>query len=147
MNKQQKILSWILRVIGFFGMLATGAVVMRFSWMVSIHEKLALDGSLPSEPVVEYLARSLSAFYAMVGVIFWYVSFRVPQHWDLVRMIALLFVFFGAIVWWIDVKTQMPLWWTLQEAPPAILVGLWMLYLHRQGSRDLEQSEAGGAGV
>ena len=134
MNKQQKIVSWILRTIGFFGMLAIGAVLMPFSWMLSIHEYLGL-GTMPQEPIVEYLARSLSAFYAIVGVIFWYVSFRVPQYWDFVRMVAILFVVFGAVLWWVDVKSQMPLLWTVQEAPPMIVVGVWMFYLHSKGSR------------
>ena len=97
---------------------------------------------MPKRPVVEYLARSLSLFYAIVGVIFWYISFRVPQHWNFVRLVAVLFVVFGGLLWWIDVKSGMPLLWTLQEAPPAIVVGLWMLYLHHKGSRSLEQSEA-----
>ena len=134
MNKQQKILGWILRVIGFSGMLAIAAVMMPFSWMSSIHEKLGL-GEMPAGPIVEYLACSLSAFYALLGVVFWYVSFRVAQYWSFIRLIALLLVFFGAVLWWIGLKTQMPMWWTLLEAPPTILVGLWILYLHRQGSR------------
>ena len=140
MNKQQKILSWILRVIGFFGMLAVAAVFMPFSSMLSIHEKLGL-GDMPTGPIVEYLARSLSAFYALLGVIFWYLSFRVAQYWSFIRLVALILVFFGATLWWIGLKTQMPLWWTLQEAPPTILIGLWMIYLHRQGSRGLEPDE------
>jgi hypothetical protein len=142
MNKQQKIVSWILRIIGFFGMLATGAMLMPFSWMLAIHEHLGL-GKMPQEPVVQYLARSLSAFYAMVGVMFWYVSFRVPQYWDFVRLVAILFIVFGGVLWWVDVKSQMPLLWTLQEAPPAILVGLWMLYLHHTGSESPEQHQTG----
>jgi len=141
MNRQQKIVSWVLRTIGFFGMLAIVPVLMPFAWMLSIHEHLGL-GIMPEEPIVEYLARSLSAFYAMVGVIFWYVSFRVSQYWDFVRMVAILFVVFGVVLWWVDVKSQMPLLWTAQEAPPMILVGAWMCFLHWKGSRTLEQTRA-----
>ena len=134
MNRQQKIVSWVLRTIGFFGMLAIVPVLMPFAWMLSIHEHLGL-GTMPEEPIVEYLARSLSAFYAMVGVIFWYVSFRVSQYWDFVRMVAILFVVFGVVLCWVDVKSQMPLLWTAQEAPPMILVGIWLCFLHWKGSR------------
>jgi len=134
MNKQEKMISWILRLLGFLGMFAVLAVIMPFGWMLSIHEFLGL-GKMPEAPVVEYLARSLSAFYAMVSVIFWYVSFRVREHWKLVRVLAYLFVAFGVVSWWVDVKAGMPLLWTLQEAPPMIAVGLVILYLQGRGSQ------------
>lgn len=134
MNKQEKMISWILRLLGFLGMFAILAVIMPFGWMLSIHEYLGL-GVMPEAPVVEYLARSLSAFYALVSVIFWYLSFRVQEHWKLVRVLACLLVIFGTVSWWIDVKSGMPLFWTLQEAPPMIVVGLVILYLHARGSQ------------
>jgi hypothetical protein len=136
MNQQQKILSWLLRIIGFPSLLAMGAVVMPFSWMESFHEQLGL-GTMPNAPIVEYLARSLSAFYALLGLVFCYVSFQVPQYWNAIRWIALLLILLGAILGWIGLKSQMPLWWTFQEALPTILLGFWMLYLHYQGSKSI----------
>ena len=43
-------------------------VVMPWSWMAATHRWLGL-GEMPTTPVVEYLARSLSAFYALVGAL------------------------------------------------------------------------------
>ena len=141
MNRQQTILGVILRVIGFFSMLAIGAVVMPFSWIQQIHQCLRM-GEMAEGPIVEYLVRSLSLGYAMVGVIFWYLSFRVPQHWDFIRLLAVLCVVSGVGLLCVDLSSGMPGPWTLLEGPPAIVVGLWMLYLHHQGSRASEQSEA-----
>ena len=46
--------------------------------MVAMHADLGL-GRLPDAPIVGYLARSTSAFYAIEGGLFWVVSI------DLVR--------------------------------------------------------------
>jgi hypothetical protein len=43
-------------------------VFMPMSWMAATHRWLGL-GEMPAGPIVEYLARSQSAFYALVGVL------------------------------------------------------------------------------
>ena len=67
MRKSDKILVIVLRyLVGIGGLFALVPVFMPFSWMVATHRWLGL-GEMPTAPVVEYLARSISAFYAFFG--------------------------------------------------------------------------------
>ena len=132
MNRQLLVTSWLLRLIGLSAILAIFAVVMPFSWMRGIHECLGL-GEMPEGPIVEYLARPLSALYALVGFVFWYVSYRVEENLGFVRLLGALFVVFGIVLLGIGVKSAMPLVWILLEGPPAILLGIWVVYNCRGG--------------
>lgn len=125
MSRQLLVTSWILRLIGLSAILAIFAVVMPFSWMRGIHEYMGL-GQMPEGPIVEYLARSLSALYALVGFVFWYVSYRVEEHLGFVRLLGILFLVFGIVLLGIGVKSAMPMAWILLEGPPAILLGFWI---------------------
>jgi hypothetical protein len=49
-------------------------VAAPYSWMNAIHQWLGL-GVLPDAPVAGYLARSTSAFYAMLGGLLWVLLF------------------------------------------------------------------------
>ena len=97
MNRQLLVTSWLLRLIGLSAILAIFAVVMPFSWMRGIHECLGL-GEMPEGPIVEYLARSLSALYALVGFVFWYVSYRVEEYLGFVRLLGIRFLVFGIVL-------------------------------------------------
>lgn|GEM_PF-6538567 len=63
-----------LRIVGSASLLAVFFTMIPYSWMDSIHGWLVM-GRLPSEPVVGYLARSTSAFYALMGGLLWILSF------------------------------------------------------------------------
>ena len=54
----------ILRVLGGFALGAIPAIFLPYSWMNAIHDFMGL-GDLPNAPIVSYLARSLSLFYAL----------------------------------------------------------------------------------
>ncbi len=108
MSRQLLITSWLFRLIGLSAILAIFAVVMPFSWMRGIHECLGL-GEMPEGPIVEYLARSLSALYALVGFVFWYVSSRVEENLGFVRLLGILFLVFGIVLLGIVVKSDIPM--------------------------------------
>jgi hypothetical protein len=59
------LLRYFLRIPGLFGL---DAVFVPLSWMDATHRWLGL-GEMPTAPVVEYLARSVSAFYAVLGAL------------------------------------------------------------------------------
>ena len=64
MTRADTVLVILLRYfLGIPGLFALVAVVMPLSWMAATHRWLGL-GEMPTGPVVEYLARSVSAFYA-----------------------------------------------------------------------------------
>ncbi len=127
--------AWILRLLGLAAMFAIVAVFMPMPWMAAVHKYLGL-GEMPEGPIVEYMARSLSAAYVALGFILWHVSFRVAENLRLVRLLGVAFTLLGAVLWWIDGKAGMPMAWILQEGPPAILAGLGSIYSCREGASD-----------
>ena len=68
MNRNERILVWLLRLGGAVMLTALGAVVMPFDWMNSIHRQVGL-GELPHVPIVGYLTRSISALYTLHGAL------------------------------------------------------------------------------
>lgn len=79
MNRSELAIVVLLRVVGMTGLLAIPAIFLPYSWMNSIHGYLGL-GKLPDAPIVGYLARSLSVFYAVVSAITLFVSFDIRRH-------------------------------------------------------------------
>ena len=72
-------LKLILRLLGGSSLTAVIFVAAPTAWMRDIHASLGM-GPLPEGPVVGYLARSTSAFYALVGGLFWLVSFDLQRQ-------------------------------------------------------------------
>ena len=83
-----------LRMVGSFSLTAIFFVFVPYENMNNIHQLLGM-GELPAEPVVGYLARSLSAFYALVGGIMWVVSFDIKQHLAVIRYLGAALTIFG----------------------------------------------------
>ncbi len=123
-----KTLVWLLRLLGASALLALGAVVMPMSWMAAIHRALGL-GEMPSGPIVEYLARSLSAFYAFFGALCLMLANDVDRNRWLVRILGGLLALFGAVMLGIDLSAGMPSAWTAGEGPVTIAMGLFILWL------------------
>ncbi len=130
MKNAEFLLRFFLRWVGAVAMLAIVAVVMPYSWMDAIHRALGM-GPLPSEPVVGYLARSLSAFYAMFGALLWRLSLDVRGNRPVLRFIGTATVAFGLTLLGIDLAESMPTFWRLGEGPISILLGLIVLILVR----------------
>ncbi len=121
-------LRFVLRYIGTVAMLALVAVFMPYSWMDAMHAWLGM-GKLPSEPVVGYLARSLSLFYAFLGGLLWLCSLDIHRHRDVLRYLGAAFVAFGAIMWGVDFVERLPDFWKHVEGPMVIAFGsiIWFL--------------------
>ena len=128
MKKQNQLLRLLLRIIGTAGLFAIIAVVMPYSWMNAIHKWLGM-GELPAEPIVGYLARSTSAFYALLGGLFWVVSFDLNRHRVVLRYLGIVVVIFGAALFIIDLLEGMPLHWSLTEGPFNLAFGVVILLL------------------
>jgi hypothetical protein len=116
------LLRFFLRWVGFVAMLAIIAVVMPFSWMDAIHRQLGM-GPLPDQPIVGYLARSLSAFYALFGALLWRLSLDVRGNRPLIRFIGMVTVVFGVTLLGIDIAEKMPGFWRNGEGPITIVLG------------------------
>ena len=84
MTRADKVLVLLLRFLGVGSLLALVPVFMPFAWMAATHRWLGL-GEMPAAPVVEYLARSVSAFYALVGALCLLVAADLDRYRPLVR--------------------------------------------------------------
>ena len=128
MTKQERLFKLVLRIIGSAALLALFAVVMPYSWMNAIHQWLGM-GELPSEPIVGYLARSTSAFYALLGGLMWVVSFDLKRHSRILIYLGIAIIFFGTALFVVDLLEGMPLWWSLGEGPFNTVFGIVILVL------------------
>jgi hypothetical protein len=135
MTKQERLFKLVLRIIGSAALLALFAVVMPYSWMNAIHQWLGM-GELPSEPIVGYLARSTSAFYALLGGLMWVVSFDLKRHSRILIYLGIAIIFFGTALFVVDLLEGMPLWWSLGEGPFNTAFGIVILVLsYRLGKK------------
>lgn len=124
-------LKFILRLIGSASLLATIFVAAPYAWMDSIHAALGM-GTLPDAPVVGYLARSTSAFYALLGGLFWVVSFDLVRHRPVLIYLGVAVTVFGAMLVIVDWQEGMPLFWKVWEGPAVIAIGLAILFTSRR---------------
>jgi len=107
-------------------LLAVIGVVMPHSWMDAVHQRLGM-GPLPPQPVVGYLARSTSAFYAILGALFWVVSFDLRRYRPILQYLGLIMVLLGITIGIVDIVEGLPLWWKLSEGPLTVAVGIVIL--------------------
>jgi hypothetical protein len=120
----------ILRIMGVSALLAVFAVFFPYSWMNACHEFMGL-GTLPDAPIVSYLARSLSTFYAMHGVLTLFLSSDIRRYRPLIVLWGVVMTAIGAFLLGIDLASGMPQGWTWSEGPPTMAIGLTVLWLQR----------------
>ena len=128
MTQSDKALAFVLRCLGVGSLFALVAVVMPFSWMAATHRWLGL-GEMPTGPVVEYLARSVSAFYALFGALFLVVASDLDRYRPVVRFLGVALAVVGLILLGVDVSAGMPWWWTASEGPGTVVIGAVLFWL------------------
>src|SRR5437660_7391266 len=96
MTKSDKVLVILLRFGGVIALFAVVAVLMPLSWMAATHRWLGL-GEMPTGPVVEYLARSVSAFYALFGALCLVVASDLERYRPLARFLGVAVALMGVI--------------------------------------------------
>jgi hypothetical protein len=128
-SSHESALKVLLRFIGTLSLLALIFVAVPYSWMNGIHQYLGM-GELSSQPVVGYLARSTSAFYAILGGLFWLVSFDLQRYERVVNYLGVIFVVFGVAFFIIDWVEGLPLFWRISEGPSLIGFGIVIIYLN-----------------
>ena len=126
MRTHDRFLRLFLRALGTVALVAVIAVVMPYSWMNAIHQRLGM-GPLPQQPIVGYLARSTSAFYAILGGLLWVMSFDLRRHRPTLQYLGLVTILLGITLGIADFIEGMPLWWRLAEGPINIAVGILLL--------------------
>ena len=134
MFRAEDVLRWYLRLVGTVSLLALPCALMPFSWMDATHRWLGL-GPLPAAPVVPYLARSLSLFYALLGGLLWTASFDLPRHRAMLSYVGSAMVLFGLTLCWVDFAAGLPKWWVAYEGPWDAMLGALILLLNRSVTR------------
>jgi hypothetical protein len=124
-----------VRILLCFGGLLTGSafltVALPTEWMASTHERLGF-GQFPEGPLVQYLARSVSAFYGFHGVLLFVVASDPVRFKPIVIYLAAFNIIFGLMLIAIDLHAGMPTWWTISEGPSIIVIGLLLAMIGRR---------------
>jgi hypothetical protein len=139
MTNSEKRLVWFLRGSSVVLLSALVPAVMPFQWMVEIHARLGL-GTLPDQPIIGYLTRSLSAMYALHGALVWYVSLDVRRHLGVVRCLGGLGLVFGAGMIVLDLAVGLPIAWAIGEGTSIIVLGAVILILAAGAGRERGES-------
>lgn len=124
-------LRFVLRLFGTSSLLAVIFVAAPHAWMRDIHAALGM-GELPDAPVLWYLARSTSAFYAMLGGLFWTVSFDTARYRTVLFYLGAALATFGLSLYVIDWFEGMPWWWVVWEGTAVTGFGLTIFVLARR---------------
>ncbi len=124
----------LLRVGGVAACTAIIASVMPTIWIAATHRWLGL-GDLPDAPITQYLARSISALYAIFGGLAIVISTDVQRYAPIIRFFAYVTLAFGVLITGIDSIAGMPAYWTLFEGPPTFILGVVILLLARRVER------------
>ena len=121
----------LLRLLGLLDFCALAAVVAPRAWIAASHEWLGL-GAFPAGPLVEYLARCTSVWYASYGLLLWFISRDVERYARLIRFLSCVLIVQGIMIVWIDLAARMPGWWTAFEGPCCSGLGAILLMLQRR---------------
>jgi hypothetical protein len=135
MTTADKVLVLLLRFVGVTALFALVAVFMPLSWMASIHRWLGL-GDMPTAPVVEYLARSVSIFYALFGALCLVMAADLERYRPLVRFLGLALALLSVVFLGVDLAAGMPWWWSASEGSVGVVLGALMFVLARPVHRN-----------
>ncbi len=127
----ERLLVFLLRLGGCIMLTAFGAMLLPVEWMAVTHRWLGL-GDFPTSPLVDYLTRSIAALYGFNGGIRLLVSGDVRRYAVVVAYLAVMDLVLGVLLLAIDWHAGLPLYWTLGEGPPLVVMGAILLHLLRR---------------
>lgn len=125
---QHPMLRLVLVVSGVLTLMALPAVFLPTSSMDMFHRQLGL-GELPEGPIVQYLARSLSFFYAAFGSLTLLLAYDLKRYGPLVTWWGVAAIVFGVLLLGIDLSAGMPTSWMLGEVTFTTCAGIAVLLL------------------
>jgi hypothetical protein len=131
MAGRERLLVWYVRAYGVLLLLALPFTVVPTRWLAGTYTWLGL-GDWPEPALVEYLARSASAIYALVGAMVVVMSFDVDRYRPLVLLLGWVSLPAGVYLFVLDLAIGLPWWWALSEGPIVLLSGAVLLVLIRR---------------
>ena len=132
-------LAVLLRLIGAAELAALVFVLAPVGWMDAVHDRLLGLGPLPSGRIVEYLARHLSALYAVHGAVIVGISLDVPRYRPLAVILGRGHVVLGLVLGWTDWSAGFSWVWALGEGTLVSCCGGLILAFARGGTSDGRQ--------
>jgi hypothetical protein len=126
-QQSERILVILLRYMGTVCLLAIFAAFFPYAWMNAVHERLGM-GTLPSQPIVGYLARTASLMYVTLGAMMWLCSFDLRRFRPLILFTGVAYIVFGVAALVIDAVEGMPAFWKWAEGPIVIFWGALMTF-------------------
>ncbi|MET0215170.1 MAG: hypothetical protein ABW292_19320 [Vicinamibacterales bacterium] len=129
-DPRRRLLVLVLRFTGGVLITAFLAILLPVEWMASTHRALGM-GEFPRAPVVDYLARSVAALYGFHGVLVLIVSGDPVRYRGIVSYLGIMNVLFGGTLLGIDLHAGLPMWWTVLEGPPLVIIGIVLTALNR----------------
>jgi hypothetical protein len=120
---KKKALIVILRLSGLLLITAFIAAFLPYETMAKIHEQIGM-GNFPKLPILDYLARSVSLFYGIHGVIVLYISFDIMRYLKFLKLLCYLGFVFGIVLFGVDMHAPMPASWTFSEGPLIVSLNL-----------------------
>lgn len=143
MVNAERLLKFLLRATGIAMILGAGGVLMPRSWMAATHEWLGL-GEFPDGVIVDYLARSLSALYAMGGGLVVLVAGDVRRHARVITYLAVIGIVFAVAISIINFLIGLPNYWTVGEFLSLFPLCVVVLVLLRNVRRSGESGTPAG---
>jgi len=126
-----RLLTWLAALNGGIATLALVAVVMPTRWMEAGAAWTGV-GTFADTTLTQYLVRSTSALYALLGALLLHLARDVRRHLDLFVVIGWLTMALGLIFTILDFAIGMPASWSWGEGPPTVLVGGAFVWLARR---------------
>lgn len=145
MSDSERPLRLFLRLLGTVLGLAVVALLMPRAWMVWCHARIGL-GEFPEAPVAEYLARAVSGLYALIGGLFWLVSFRPAEHRAVIRYVAVGVAALAVVVGIYAARAGIPMRWVVGDSAAGLGAAIVVLLLQavpRRGSSTAAAKDEG----
>ena len=128
MNRKRTALIWLLRIMGAMAATALLAMLLPVEWMATTHAWLGL-GEFPRDGIVSYLARSLSMFYGLIGLLILLLSTDVERFRPIIRYAGWGSIVAGVCLLGIGLEAELPRWWSWHEGPSSTAFGIAVLWL------------------
>jgi len=136
----ERILKLVLQINGWIMASAVFAVFLSHDQMVAIHQWLGL-GKFPDAKIVDYLARSLSGFYTIVGVLYIALARDIHAYASIITLAAWASICFGLGSIIINLQLDFPFWWTWGEGSFITGYGVVVLWLQRKVKKTPEKDD------
>jgi hypothetical protein len=127
----ERLLKLVLMAMGVASLTAVFPAAMPLRWMDAVHGWLGL-GPMPRGPVVEYLARSLSALYAFHGGLLVLAATDIRRYGPIITYVGFALIAFAGGVTAIDLSAGLPLFWVAGEGGTTFVMGAIILACRRR---------------